>query len=318
MTAGQLLLACALDAALGDPRWLPHPVRLLGRVIAWYDGLIRRVARHPAAERAAGIVLAIGLPSLSYLAASVVIQFADEAHELIGKAVGVYLAVTTLAMRDLVDHARAVRDALIAGSLQQARNAVALIVGRDTMELSESEIVRATVETIAESASDGILAPLFYLVLGGPPLALAYKAVNTLDSMVGHRERKYRYLGWASAKLDDAANWLPARLTGVLLALASGMVTCDRSTMQHAWKILRRDGSKHPSPNSGWPEAAMAGALHVQLGGINLYRGVPSVRPRLGDDGEPLTVSHINRALTLMLAASGTGVLFATAWLSFL
>ena len=317
MTAGQLLLACAVDAVVGDPRWLPHPVRLLGRVIAGYDGLIRREAHHPAAERTAGIALAIGLPAISYFAALVLIHVAGETHELIGKAVGVYVAFTTLAVRDLVDHARAVRNALVAGSLQSAREAVALIVGRDTMELSESEIVRATVETIAESASDGILAPLFYLVLGGPPLALAYKAVNTLDSMVGHRERNYRYLGWASAKLDDLANWVPARVTGVLLALVGGMVAGDRSTMRHAWKVLWRDGSKHPSPNSGWPEAAMAGALHVQLGGINLYRGVPSVRPQLGDDGEPLTVLHIDRALTLTLAASASAVSFATGWLLF-
>jgi adenosylcobinamide-phosphate synthase len=186
-------------------------------------------------------------------------------------------------------------------------------VGRDTNHLSEPEVVRATAETIAESASDGIIAPLVYLVVGGPPLALAYKAINTLDSMIGHRDNRYRDLGWASARLDDAVNWLPARLTAVFLVLAAGIYT---GTMRQAWRIMRRDGDKHPSPNSGWPEAAMAGALGVQFGGTNFYGGDRSERARLGDPLMPLSPCHITAALRLMAVASLMAVILAVAILA--
>lgn len=312
MTGGELILACLLDAVIGDPRWLPHPVRLMGLVIGWYEPWVRSVVRTPRGERVAGVALAVGLPVLSYAAGRATIGLAGAVHEVIGAAVTIVLAAMTLAARDLADHARAVEDTLKAGSLEQAREAVSHIVGRDTAHLSETEIVRATVETIAESTSDGVVAPLFYLALGGVPLALAYKAVNTLDSMVGHREPRYQYVGWASARLDDALNWIPARLTAVLLVCAAWPALRSRRAGRHAWFVLRRDGHRHPSPNSGRPEAAMAGALGVQLGGTNCYRGLPEERPRLGDPGETLAAVHIDKALLLMKTAVVFAVLLAT------
>jgi adenosylcobinamide-phosphate synthase len=302
MMAGDLVLACVLDAAIGDPPSLPHPVRSMGRVIAWFEDRVRPVCLTPRGLRWAGIVLAVGLPLVSYTAGWLVIGLATDIHDWVGRGVGILLAFTTLAWRDLVDHVGAVSHALEEDLLSQAREAVAHIVGRDTEALSESDVVRATVETIAESASDGIVAPLFYLMLGGAPLALAYKAINTLDSMIGHRDERYRDLGWASARLDDLASWVPARATACLIVLAAGLIRGIDSA-QRSWRILLRDGHRHPSPNSGRPEAAMAGALGVQLGGVNRYDGVAVERPLLGDMLEALTSHHIVRARTIMTAA---------------
>ena len=312
MIAGELLLACVLDVMFGDPRWLPHPVRLMGWVTAWYEGRVRHVAHGPIGERAAGIVLALGLPACSYAAGWLAIEFAGRAHVMLGVAVWILLAWTTLAARDLADHALAVQHVLAQESLEQARQAVAQIVGRDTAQLSEPEVVRATVETLAESTTDGVIAPLFFLTLGGPPAALAYKAINTLDSMVGHHKPNYRHLGWASARLDDVANWVPTHITALLLVVAAGIVSLSAHRMRQAWRTLRRDGHKHPSPNSGRPEAAMAGALQVQLGGTNIYHGQPEQRPHLGDPHERLRLSHITDAVILMWMTAFLGVLLAT------
>lgn len=311
MTAGALLLACTLDAILGDPRWLPHPVRLMGRVIAGYERTIRPVLSTRTFERMAGIVLAVGLPTGVYGAAWVAVDQASRLHEVIGQGVEVVLVFTTLAARDLADHARAVRQALAIGSLETARGAVSQIVGRDTAQLSEGEIVRATVETVAESTSDGIVAPLFFLVLGGPPLALAYKAINTLDSMIGHLDDRYRYFGWASARLDDLANWIPARVTAFLIVISAGVVFRTGESMRRAWYVLRRDGKKHLSPNSGHPEAAMAGALGVQLGGITSYEGIPIERPVLGESIRALSPNRIGEGLRVMWTVFGLTALLA-------
>jgi len=304
MMAGEVIGACLLDAVLGDPRWLPHPVRVMGVVIAWCDDRIRPLLQSQGTQRAAGILLALSLPTLAYAVGWGTIELAGRLHWAIRSGVEIMLAFTTLAARDLVDHTRTVLRALEAGSLDRARQAVSRIVGRDVAELSEPEVVRATVETVAESTADGVVAPLFYLALGGAPLALAYKAVSTLDSMVGHRDARHRYFGWASARLDDGANWIPARLTALLFVLARWLLSPRSDAALRAWAIVRRDGKKHPSPNSGRPEAAMAGALGVQLGGTNLYGGVPEERPLLGDPGTALCTAHIRSALTLMVMTS--------------
>ncbi len=308
-------MACLLDAAVGDPRWFPHPVRWMGSIVSWYDRQVHQLLLSPTKQRMAGVLLAVALPAGFYAAGTLLIGFGSSIDPLWGSAVTVLLAWTTLAARDLMDHVLSVQRALQALSLTEARSAVGKIVGRDTEEMAESEIVRATVETIAESTADGIIAPLFYLILGGAPLALAYKAVSTLDSMIGHVDDRYRWFGWASARLDDVANFLPARITALLLVLSTGIVSRSWSAMEHAWKILLRDGQQHPSPNSGHPEAAMAGALGVQLGGINRYEGLPIERPCLGDPDQPLTRAHIGRALMLMLWTSLTGVLLGIGWL---
>ena len=186
-----------------------------------------------------------------------------------------------------------------------------MIVGRDTAELSESEIARATLETVAESSADGVIAPLVYLAIGGAPLALAYKAVNTLDSMIGHRDERYTDLGWASARLDDLANWVPSRVAAVLLIVGAGLITGQLKQICDGWRVLRRDGSKHPSPNSGRPEAAMAGILGVRLGGTNVYDGIKQDRPILGEEGRSAESGDIALAMKVMAAASILGVFLA-------
>jgi len=184
-------------------------------------------------------------------------------------------------------------------------------VGRDTAALSEEEIVRATVESVSENTSDGIVAPLFYLALGGPACAMAYKAINTLDSMVGYRSDRYRDFGWASARTDDLANWIPARLTAVAMSVAAAI---RLGTGLSAWRICWRDARNHPSPNSGWPEAAMAGALGVQLGGGNVYGGEPEVGVRLGDPFAPFCLALIPVALQVMGVAYGLLVIGLMGW----
>ena len=308
-------MACFLDAAVGDPRWFPHPVRWMGFLVDWYERRVHQLLLPSAKQRIAGVLLAVALPAGTYAVGVLLIWLGDSIDSLWGSAIAVLMAWTTLAARDLIDHVLAVHRALQFSSLAEARTAVAKIVGRDTEEMNESDIVRATVETIAESTADGILAPLFYLALGGAPLALAYKAVSTLDSMIGHLDDRYRWFGWASARLDDAANFLPARVTAFLLVLSVGIVSRSWAAMRRTWKILHRDGGRHPSPNSGRPEAAMAGALGVQLGGVNRYDGVPIERPCLGDPDQPLTRDHIGRALTLMVWTSLLGVLLGMGWL---
>ena len=315
MTGGELAVACVLDAAVGDPRWFPHPVRWMGSLVNWCDRRVHQLLLSPAKQRMAGVLLAVALPAGAYAAGALLIWCGSSIGPVWGSAITVLLAWTTLAARDLIDHVVSVQRALQSVSLTEARAAVAKIVGRDTEEMAESDIVRATVETIAESTADGIIAPLFYLILGGVPLALAYKAVSTLDSMIGHLDDRYRWFGWASARLDDVANFLPARITACLLVLSAGIVSRSWPTMQRAWHVVLRDGGQHPSPNSGRPEAAMAGALGVRLGGINHYDGLPIERPCLGDPDQPLTRAHIGMALRLMLWTSFLGALLSIGWL---
>ncbi len=219
-----------------------------------------------------------------------------------GFAVAVLLSYTCLAARSLHCESRLVADALGGGDLAEARRRLSYIVGRDTASLDEAEVWRATVETVAENTSDGVIAPLLYLMLGGPVLGLAYKAVNTLDSRGGYKNDRYRRFGWASARCDDLANWLPARLTGVLMALAAPLASLSASG---AWRIMRRDGRNHASPNSGFPEAAAAGALGVRLGGTNSYFGQPVAKPTIGDPEKPLDGGAWRGAVRLMYGAEG-------------
>jgi adenosylcobinamide-phosphate synthase len=318
MTGVELALAAVLDVAAGDPRWLPHPVKGMGSVIAWVDHRIRQFFHSDQALQIVGAFLALGLPAAVFAAAAWVIAQARAIDPLLGLAVGIGLAYTTLAGRDLFDHVQAVLRELTAGNLAGAREAVAMIVGRDSAALTEQEVARATVETIAESTSDGIIAPLVYLSLGGAPLALAYKAVNTLDSMIGHRDERYEHLGWASARLDDVMNWVPARLSGGFIALAAGLSTGQWHRIHESWYMLHRDGDKHPSPNSGRPEAAMAGALGVRLGGTNYYEGVVHEAPLIGDGTAEITAEHIREASRIMIFTYGLGLFFAllSLWVS--
>lgn len=206
-----------------------------------------------------------------------------------------------ISVKSLSKEAREVFKTLKENNLILARKKLSLIVGRDTERLDEKEIIRATIETVAENTVDGVTAPLFYLILGGPALGMAYKAVNTLDSMIGYQNEKYQEFGWPAAKLDDLANYLPVRLTGLIFPLASFL--CGQKARESA-KVMFRDGKKHPSPNAGISEAAMAGSLGVQLGGLNYYQGEPSFKPYLGNPQEELSLKHIKKAVKLMYTTS--------------
>jgi adenosylcobinamide-phosphate synthase len=222
-------------------------------------------------------------------------------NKTVAFVVALYLAVTTLATRSLIDEAGAVRRLLLNSNLPAARRQVGRIVGRDTQALDESEVTRAVIETLAESASDGIVAPMFYLAIGGAPAALAYKAVNTLDSMIGHRNERYEFFGKFAARLDDAANFIPARLTALLFVLAAWLLRLD---WRGAWRVLWRDGAKHKSPNAGRPEAAMAGGIGAQLGGTNYYDGERHHGPRMGDAKRPLDDLALRYAFRITACAS--------------
>lgn len=241
MTPIALTCAYLSDILFGDPEWFPHPVRGMG----W---MVRKLEK-----RTNGILLAVIVVGASVFFAGLFVYFMRKIHPFLGTLASVYLGYTALAIKDLRVKAKAILKELEGGSVIRARQELSKIVGRDTKSLDEKGIAQAAIESIAENTSDGIIAPLFYLIIGGPILGIAYKAINTLDSMVGYKNEKYAQLGRFSAKLDDVANFVPARVTGVLIALAS--------LSRNAFRVMLRDGRKHPSPNSGIPEAAMAGAL---------------------------------------------------------
>ena len=291
----QLLLAFGLDLLVGDPRWLPHPVRLIGWFAARIEPLCRRLLPFPYLAGAAAVLLVVGVTGGLAFAA---VYGAGLAHPLAGDIVSVLLIYTAIAARDLAGHSYRVYRALRAGDLPEARRRVGMIVGRDTAELDEPGVTRAAVESVAESTLDGVTAPLFFAAVGGPVGALAYKAANTLDSMFGHKDERYLKFGWAAARLDDLANLIPARLTAPLIALAAVPLGLRPFG---ALRVTWRDGQKHASPNSGIPEAAFAGAMGVQLGGVNVYDGVPHQGPLIGDPLRPLEKRHIPRANALML-----------------
>jgi adenosylcobinamide-phosphate synthase len=297
-----LTLGFLFDQLLSDsPNW-PHPVRWIGRLIPFLERPLRRFG----GERIGGLVLLGAVTAIVACGTWAVLSLAGRWHPWAQVAVASVLIYYGLAARSLARETAAVLKPCEKGDLAEARKRLSGIVGRDTGALGSEEINRACVETVAENTTDGVVAPLFYAVLAGPVGLWVYKAINTLDSMVGYRNPLYARFGWASARMDDLANYLPARLTYVLLgsaALLSGRH--GRQALRIGW----RDGRKHPSPNSGWPEAAMAGALDVQLGGASAYGGVLSQKPRLGNPGQPLTIDTVRQAIRLMLW---------TSWLAFL
>ena len=290
----QILAAVVLDLLVGDPRWLPHPVRGIGWLAQRLERPMRRLIRN---AKAAGMVTVLLVVSISGASAWGAIRIAGICHPLAADIVSVILIYTTIAAHDLKRHSCAVFRALAAGDLEQARRRVAEIVGRDTAHLDEAGVARAAVECVAESTVDGITAPLFFAILAGPVGAMIYRAINTLDSTFGYTSDRYILFGWAAAKLDDLANYLPSRVTAPLIGLAAALL-CQHPV--HSWRILRRDGRKHASPNAGLPEAAMAGALGIQLGGLNYYDGEPLAKPAIGEPIVPLAANHILAANTVM------------------
>ena len=288
-----LLAGFALDLLLGDPQWLYHPVRVIGSYISWAEKKLRARGGN---LRAGAVFLTASTILLTMAAAALLMRLSGllgRAPHFIAMALLDWMGVSVTCMaKESRGVARALEDGVEAGRAQVTR-----IVGRDTQSLSEKEIIKATVETVAENTTDGVISPLLYAALGGPVLLWGFKAASTLDSMVGYLDEKYRDVGWSSARTDDVLNFVPARLTALLMCLAAFLTGLDG---KNAWRIVRRDHANHKSPNSAWSEAAAAGALHIQLGGTHDYFGKPVEKPTIGDADRPAQrgdIAKVNRLL---------------------
>lgn len=305
MHASTLTASYVLDWLVGDPEFLPHPVRIVGRAIEIGERSLRDPEATYTSQFLPGAMLSATLVVGSGFASSSAVRLLKGINSPAGKALEIWLGASCLATRNLLDEAGAVITALEQNNLQSARSLLARIVGRDTDTLDSSEISRAVIEALAESLCDGIIAPLTYLTLGGVPLALAYKAVNTLDSMIGHHTEEYEWFGKAAARLDDAANFIPARVAAVLICGSCALLGCgDHRT---AWNTWRHDRLRHASPNAGQTESAMAGALRVRLGGTNAYAGELVETPALGAGFRRPSVQDAKNALRITAVASVLG-----------
>ncbi len=302
MVTAAILAGFLLDLILADPAWMPHPVVIMGRAIT---ALEKRLRSHfPASEKGllrAGRVLAAVLPLATLLLTGGVCWLAGRIHPVLGFLVQTLWCWQALAAKGLYAESTAVQTQLEKHDLPAARKAVSRIVGRDTAALSEAGVAKAAVETVAENFSDGVIAPLLYMLLGGAPLALTYKSINTMDSMVGYKNEKYLYFGRAAAHLDDVANWVPSRLAALLWILSAGV--CGQN-MQGAFRVWRRDRRRHASPNSAQTESACAGALGVQLAGPAYYFGQYYDKKTIGDDTRPIEPGDIARTNRVMLTGS--------------
>jgi adenosylcobinamide-phosphate synthase len=298
----RLLAAAAIDALIGDPPSLPHPVRAIGASIARGEPIVRALfPRTAAGERAGGAALAA-----TVVACTAILAVRARRCGMLLEAVA---ASSALALRSLYDEVDAVARALESNDLERARQRLARIVGRDTENLDASAVARAAIETLAESTCDGVIAPALYLVLGGVGLAYAYKAINTLDSMIGHPEPPYTNFGWFAARLDDVANYLPARLSACCIVIAAGLLESNSKPARTTW---RRDAGAHRSPNAGQTEAAMAGALRVRLGGTNSYAGVSTPGATFGGEFSNPQTADVRRAMRITVVASIAG--YALTW----
>jgi adenosylcobinamide-phosphate synthase len=294
-----LILAALLDYLIGDPWSWPHPVKVMGWVISKLSKFFLQHCRSSLTQRLAGIILALVLIIGSGLCGWLIVQIARWLNPLLGIVLESILLASCFALHSLRTAAVEVIQPLTTGNLEEARHILRNYVGRDTKDISVAEILRAVLETVTENATDGVMAPLFYAILGAlvplvgiVPLALAYKASSTLDSMVGYKEAPYTYFGWFSARLEDCLTWFPCRLTVTTLALLS-------LKPLNVWRICRRDAIQDPSPNSGWSECAYAAILGVQMGGTNWYGGVAKHKPLLGDPIYPITPTSVYKALQL-------------------
>jgi adenosylcobinamide-phosphate synthase len=307
-----LALALLLDLTLGDPRWLPHPVVMIGHLISTLEKVLRRTMRN---EGAAGMLLLFLTVSCAASVTWFAVWGASRIHPLAGVLVAALLSSTCLAARSLQRESALVADALDAGDIATARAKLSYIVGRDTENLDEPEIWRALIETVAENTTDGIIAPLFWLTLGGPVAGMAFKAVSTLDSMVGYKNEQYLHLGWASARMDDLVNFIPARLTALLMIIAAPLAGLS---LRNAATITLRDRLNHPSPNSAHPESAAAGALGIRLGGPSTYGGRESVKQFIGDPLHPIDGQAYRHMIRLMFVTTLLMAVISLATVTFL
>lgn len=292
-----LLSAYIVDRIVGDPRWIPHPVVLMGKGIVWLEKAIRRCFTNERQLKLAGLLFPLVFVAGSYGLVRLLLEFFRWFHPWIAWVAEIWLISTTVATKGLANAGLEIYQSLSQGKIEQARKALSMVVGRDTENLDESEISRGAVETVAENIVDAIVSPLFFAAIGGAPLAMAYRAANTLDSMVGYKNEKYQNLGWASAKWDDLLNYIPARIAALLLVAASWMQGWNS---KRCWETIRRDARLHPSPNSGFTESGIAGALGIQLGGLNYYQGIPSHRAEMGEALRRIEALDIVRTVSLM------------------
>ena len=292
MTLWSAGMALLLDRLIGDPPWLPHPVGWMGKWIAFVERKLNRPPTAKAAQRVRGCLLTLSTVGWAGGASWGLLWLVHTVSPWLAVALNVTLVWTTIAWKGLVEAGHRVYQKLQAHGIEAARAEVGMIVGRDTQNLSEPEVVRATVETLAENIVDAIVAPVFFACIGGAPFALFYRAANTLDSMVGYKNERFRDFGWCSARLDDVLNYIPARLTLWLLWVGLWLL---KMNPVRAYQTMRQDARKHPSPNSGIPESMVAGALGVQLGGTNFYGGQPSFRAVMGRSLRPLEGRDILR-----------------------
>ncbi|MBR2571908.1 MAG: cobalamin biosynthesis protein CobD [Clostridia bacterium] len=292
-----LLAGFCMDLLFGDPEWLCHPVRLIGKYISFAEKKLRAGGGN---LRLCAVLLTLSAVLLTMGTAGLILLAAGR----LGKA-PLFLAMALLdwmgiAAKSMTQEARQVQQALSQG-IGAGRRQVARIVGRDTQSLSEEEVIKATVETVAENTTDGVVSPMIYAALGGPVLLWGFKAASTLDSMVGYMDEKYRDIGWSSARLDDVLNYLPARLTALLMCAAAWVLRLDARV---AWRIVKRDHANHSSPNCAWSEAAAAGALRIQLGGTHSYFGKDVFKPTIGDPDRPAERQDIGRANAMLVGTA--------------
>lgn len=296
-----IFIAYLVDRIVGDPRILLHPVVIIGKGISLLESLIRKIVKQEKFLKFAGLLFPLIIVGGTYVIVEFILYVVSFIHPLAATALEIWLISTTIATKGLGDAGMEVYRFLKNKDIDNARKSLAMIVGRDTEQLDESEISRGTVETVAENIVDAIISPLFFALIGGAPLAMAYRATNTLDSMVGYKNEKYQNLGWASARLDDVLNYIPARFTAILLL---GACWLEKLAVRNAWRMIKRDARLHPSPNSGITEAGVAGALGVQLGGTNFYQGIASNRAKMGEPTRLLEANDIIKTVKIMKLTS--------------
>ncbi|MEG0844110.1 MAG: adenosylcobinamide-phosphate synthase CbiB [Romboutsia sp.] len=297
-----------IDLVMGDPYSFPHPVRYIGKLIKITENKIRSIAKTDKDLKVSGFFLWFITVGITYIITYLVIRLASF-NQFVFLTVNSIIIYTTLATKCLKDEGIKIYNVLKTGDLEKSRVQLSYIVGRDTTNLSEHEIIRATVETIAENTVDGIIAPMFFAFIGGAPLAMAYKAINTLDSTVGYKNEKYLNLGFASAKIDDIANYIPARISVILMTIGVMVLGYNYKS---CFKIAIRDRKNHKSPNCAYPEGAVAGALGVELGGTNIYFGKAVYKPTIGDRKRDIDIDDIVKTNKIMYISSVTSLILFT------
>lgn len=302
------LAALLLDTLLGDPRSSFHPVVLIGKVISFYENIFYHSSDRNTRKIFCGFLTVLAVLFTVGLAGTLLIMLGNTISFWVGYLVQAFMLYITISPRSLAEAGREIASLLARGKIEKARSRTGWIVGRDTTELNEGEVTRAVIETVAENTVDGITAPLFFFVLFGPVGALFYRTANTMDSMLGYKNERYLYFGRFAAKLDDFLTWLPARLTFLLLVGAAKITGHDA---RKAWHIGLRDASKHPSPNGGYAEAPVAGALHIRLGGYNKYGDKMTFRAYMGDQEAPLQGQHIKLTIGLMYCCTIEAVILS-------